>query len=70
VTEALLTAEQVAELIGMTTDYVYSLSRRGRIPVIRFGRTYRYRREAIEQWLIEQERATIGSGRGNGRAAV
>ena len=35
----------------MRVDYVYELSRRGRIPTITFGRTRRYRREAIEQWL-------------------
>jgi excisionase family DNA binding protein len=38
-------------------DFVYALSRRGEIPTITFGRTRRYRREAIEAWLIERERA-------------
>jgi excisionase family DNA binding protein len=66
---ALLTAEQVAELIGMRVDYVYELSRRGRIPTITFGRTRRYRREAIEQWLAEIERGTMGGANRNGRAA-
>jgi excisionase family DNA binding protein len=60
VNEPLLTAEQVAELIGMRTDYVYELSRRGRIPTITFGRTRRYRREAIEAWLAEIERGSLG----------
>jgi excisionase family DNA binding protein len=54
--DRLLTAEQVADMIGMTTDYVYALSRRGRIPTITFGRSRRYRRDAIEQWLVEIER--------------
>jgi excisionase family DNA binding protein len=58
--ERLLNAEDVANLIGMTPGYVYDLSRRGRIPTITFGRTRRYRREAIEEWLVEQERGTIG----------
>jgi excisionase family DNA binding protein len=56
----LLTAEDVAELIGMTTDFVYALTRRDQIPHLRFGRTVRYRPEAITRWLEEQER-------GNGR---
>jgi excisionase family DNA binding protein len=68
-TDPLLTAEQVAELIGMRIDYVYELSRRGRIPTITFGRTRRYRREAIEQCLAEVENGTMGSGNRNGRAA-
>jgi excisionase family DNA binding protein len=67
----LLRAEQVADMIGMTTDYVYELSRRGRIPTITFGRTRRYRREAIEQWLAEIESAsTVSAQTRNGRAAL
>ena len=51
----LLTAEEVADMIGMTADYVYALSRRGAIPTITFGRTRRYRLEAIEEWLADLE---------------
>ena len=54
--ERLLTAAEVADLIDLRADYVYTLSRRGEIPTITFGRTQRYRREAIEEWLIERER--------------
>ena len=69
--EPLLNAEQVAQMIGMRVDYVYELSRRGRIPTITFGRTRRYRREAIEQWLAEIERGSIfGRNNQSGRAAL
>lgn len=67
--EKLLTAEQVADIVGMTPDYVYSLSRRGKIPVITFGRQRRYRRESIEQWLSELERGSVAPDHRNGRAA-
>ena len=67
---SLLTAEQVGELLGVTTDYVYGLSRRGRIPTITFGRTRRYRREAIEQWLIEIERGSVSGPLRHGRAGA
>jgi excisionase family DNA binding protein len=56
----LLTAEEVAEIIGMRVDYVYALSRRGQIPHLRFGRTLRFRAEAIEAWLGAEERGTLG----------
>lgn len=68
--EPLLNAEQVAKLLGVTTDYIYGLSRRGAIPVITFGRVRRYRREAIEQWLIELERGSVGGPQRNGRAGA
>jgi excisionase family DNA binding protein len=47
----LLTAEQVAAMIGMTPSWVYAQSRSGQIPTVSLGRYRRYRREAIEEWL-------------------
>ena len=52
----LLTAEEVAEMIGMGVDWVYAQSRRGTIPTVRLGRYCRYRPEAIEAWLRSRER--------------
>jgi len=56
---ALLSAQDVAEIVGMTKDWVYAETRAGRIPHVQLGRYYRYRAESIEAWLrgIEQ-RAT------------
>ena len=53
----LIDAEEVARIIGMTTDWVYEQSRRGRIPTITLGRYRRYRRAAIEAWLEQLEGA-------------
>ena len=36
-------------------SWVYEQSRLGRIPTVPLGRYRRYRREAIEQWLLELE---------------
>lgn len=52
---SLLTAEEVAEILSMGVDWVYAQSRKGRIPTVKLGRYRRYRREAIEAWLAEQE---------------
>jgi excisionase family DNA binding protein len=52
----LLTAEEVAEMLGMGVDWVWEQSRRNRIPTVRLGRYRRYRREAIERWLTNLER--------------
>lgn len=57
--EHLLSADEVAEMIGMTREYVYELSRRGRIPTITFGRHRRYRREAVVRWLEELEGRSV-----------
>ena len=51
----LLTAEDVATMLGVTTGWVYAQSRKGRIPTITLGRYRRYRRDAILHWLDEIE---------------
>ena len=53
---SLLTAAQVAKLLGVPTSWVYEQSRRGRIPTVTLGRYRRYRTEAIDEWLEELER--------------
>lgn len=65
-TGSLLTASDVAELLGVPTSWVYEQSRRGRIPTVNLGRYRRYRREAIEDWVEEMER---GKGRPGRRRA-
>lgn len=52
----LLSAPEVAELLQVTTAWVYAETRSNRMPHLRLGRYYRYRREAIDDWLIRSER--------------
>ncbi len=53
--EGLLTAQQVAELLGVSPEYVWQLSREGRIPTISLGRVRRYRLDSILEWIAEIE---------------
>ena len=52
----LLEAEDVAEYLGVRTDWVYREVRAGRLPHIRLGRAVRFRRESIEAWIDSRER--------------
>lgn len=54
----LLEVADVAELIGMTADWVYREVRAGRLPHIKLGRYVRFRRESIDAWL--ESRETLG----------
>jgi excisionase family DNA binding protein len=51
----LLTAEEVAEMLRMPKSAIYAMTREGQLPTVRLGRYYRYRSEAIRQWVEEQE---------------
>ena len=57
--DELLTADDVARLLGVTTKWVYTQSRRHRIPTITLGRYRRYRRRAILEWLAKLEDGEI-----------
>jgi excisionase family DNA binding protein len=62
VKDALLTPAEVAELLAVTRRWVEDATRRGDIPHIRLGRFPRYRRETIDEWLAELERAGTRGG--------
>ncbi|HMM49033.1 MAG TPA: helix-turn-helix domain-containing protein [Miltoncostaeaceae bacterium] len=54
--DELLTAQQVAELLQVKTNWVYREARLGRIPHVRLGRYQRFRRDAVMEWVAEGER--------------
>jgi excisionase family DNA binding protein len=56
-TGTLLTADELAEILGVPTGWIYRQSRAGAIPTVKLGRYYRYRLEAIERWIVEREHA-------------
>jgi len=68
-TGPLLTADDVAALLGVGADWIYSETRAGRIPHVKLGRYRRYRRESIAAWLAELEAASTVSGTNRGGTA-
>lgn len=60
--DPLLTAEDVARRLNVSTDWVWDHSSRKApyLPVIRIGEgTLRYRQSQIEEFVCEQERLTV-----------
>ena len=51
----LLTAEEVAERLGVGVKWVWAQARAGSIPHVRLGRYKRFRAEAIAAWIAELE---------------
>jgi excisionase family DNA binding protein len=58
--DKLLTADQLAERLGMKTEWVWAQARAGRIPHVRLGRYRRFRESAVEEWLRELETGATG----------
>jgi excisionase family DNA binding protein len=52
----LLTADEVAEILGVPRTFVYALARRGDMPSVHLGERYvRFRREAVYEWIAANE---------------
>ena len=56
VTDRLLTADEVAELLTVPVSWVRESTRSGAMPHVELGRYKRYRRDAVEAWLEECSR--------------
>ena len=67
----LLTAQEVAERLGVSKDWVWAKARAGAIPHVRLGRYRRFRAEAIEAWIVELETPNVvGTSERAPRAAI
>lgn len=52
----LLGVEEVADYLGIKPVTVYRWCREGRLPCMKLGRRWRIRRQALEEFLDENER--------------
>jgi excisionase family DNA binding protein len=53
---ALLTADDVALVLGVPRAFVYTLARRGELPTVRVGERYvRFRDQTVQDWIAGQE---------------
>jgi excisionase family DNA binding protein len=63
--EIFLTTEEVLEYLQVNLRTVYRLIKAGKIPAVRVGRQWRFRKRDIDAWLDAQrprgERATVAS---------
>ena len=58
--EQLLTIEDLARFLGVTTTAAYSLRHRGLLPpAVKWGNTIRFRREDLDAWLDEQREGEV-----------
>jgi excisionase family DNA binding protein len=58
----IMTAEDVANYLKITPATVYRLAQKGELPGAKIGRVWRFRKEAIDNLLQEQESVQTGKG--------
>jgi excisionase family DNA binding protein len=52
--------KEVAEYLRMSPMTIYRMAKRGDIPCFKVGDEWRFRLEAIEQWILEKEKKICG----------
>jgi excisionase family DNA binding protein len=69
--DTFLTTEEVLEYLQVNLRTVYRLIKAGKIPAVRVGRQWRFRKSDIDAWLDSQRsRGLGGSGRGAARESA
>ncbi len=58
--ESMMTARQVAELLGVHENWVYDQAASGRLPSYKIGGTRRFDRDEIRRWIAEHRQPERG----------
>ncbi len=53
--DRLLNMDEAASLLNIKKSTVYSLVMRREIPVVKLGKLNRFRREALDRWILAHE---------------
>src|SRR3954469_15110282 len=67
--ESFLTTEEVLEYLQVNLRTVYRLIKAGKIPAVRVGRQWRFRKRDIDAWL-DSQRPRGGGGRSGGEGGA
>lgn len=59
----IMTAEDLAEYLGFSKNWVYRKAEAGEIPATRLGNRWRFKRSVIDRWLEERVRGAKPSVR-------
>lgn len=52
----ILTVREVAEYLRLSEAKVYRMANDGQLPVVRLGKTWRFRKDLLDEWLAERSR--------------
>ena len=60
----ILTVREVAEYLRMSEAKVYRLVKERRLPAVRIGKAWRFRKDPLDNWLIQRMESGL---KANGR---
>ncbi len=58
----ILNVHEVAKYLRMSEAKVYRLANMGRLPVVRIGRAWRFRKDLLDEWLSALTESGLKAG--------
>lgn len=55
----ILTVHEVAVYLRVSDAKVYRLAKEGCLPVVRLGKSWRFRKDLLDQWLSQRTEASL-----------
>jgi excisionase family DNA binding protein len=62
VTDEIMTAQEVAQYLRLAEATIYKLAQAGEIPAVKVGRTWRFKRQLIDEWFRKSAAIAPDSG--------
>jgi excisionase family DNA binding protein len=53
-TTEIMTAQELARYLRLAEATIYKLAQEGKIPAVKVGRTWRFKKELIDDWFRQQ----------------
>ena len=60
----IMTVRDVAKYLRLSEAKVYRLVNKGSLPVVRIGKTWRFRKDLLDDWLAERSKQEMQSSGG------
>ena len=52
----IMTLEEVARFLRLNKSTIYRMAREGSLPAWKLGNVWRFKKEAIEEWIVSSQR--------------
>lgn len=53
----IMTLEEVARFLRLNKSTIYRMAREGTLPAWKLGNVWRFKKDAIEDWIVDSQRA-------------
>jgi excisionase family DNA binding protein len=57
--ELVMTVHEVARYLRLSEAKVYQMTRKGYVPAIRLGKTWRFRKDLIDEWIRRETEKSL-----------